>query len=271
MESRRIAFFIRRFGLALMVAAVLLCACCGCTGEDNVVRCTQRLRSDAHYPSVSLSDGRLEFHTNDALSGTTAVCPRNCKTEESNMTYEKFIEYTQLDPLSLEGISRRMTPKIENIGDYCGIQIAEDYHVGKDYDLKTGDNFGGVCFWGKELMEGSAIGRPLRYYNVVINRRNAYNYIATEKGTLSHQANSIVGEIPVYVAYYRNTLAVHRWDEWDESTNKTVYYACFEVGDYNCGMHTDGYTQQEFVELLLAIINHYGAYPSQTAETATAS
>ena len=70
----------------------------------------------------------------------------------------------------------------------------------------------------------------------------------------------MVGEIPVYVAYIRSMPAL------DGCVNTDLYFAGFLINGYSCGISTDGYTQQEFVALLLSVINHYGAYPSQKPE-----
>ena len=96
-----------------------------------------------------------------------------------------------------------------------------------------------------------------RGYKVVLNKGDTFNYLAITDGKFVYTPNSLVGEIPVYVGYLRCTYALDGWVDTD------LYEAAFQVGGYSCGIYMDGYTQEEFVDVLLGIINHYGVYPSR--------
>lgn len=73
----------------------------------------------------------------------------------------------------------------------------------------------------------------------------------------SEEPNSRVGEIPVYTRASRHRVASM------EGFEEREYFACFEIAGYSYALCVVDYTQEEFVQMLLAIINHYGAYPTE--------
>ena len=70
-------------------------------------------------------------------------------------------------------------------------------------------------------------------------------------------ANSMVGEIPVYAQYYDiDVPSIGGYAQRE-------FCAWFNVSGYTYCLLTLDCTQEEFLDIVLAIINHYGAYPSQ--------
>lgn len=97
----------------------------------------------------------------------------------------------------------------------------------------------------------------LRYFGLSANRTGELVALYISDDAWYAPANSRVGEIPVYINYYRaHAPSLGGWDT-DE------FFARFDIAGFTYALLARDYTQQEFVDVLLAIINYYGAYPSQ--------
>ena len=243
----------RKVAVALCVVLCLLLT--GCGSNPRTVTPATRLWPDRHTAIVELSDGALFFEDGASIGTLYETPPKDCKFRAEKLSYEEFVDYIGFDPMTLDGVPTHPAPSRER-ADTLYPLILEDYRVTRHYTMKAGTVHGGVEFYGYETIDETR-SMQSRSYKVVLNKGDASNYLAVAKGKFVYTPNSLVGEIPVYVGYSRYTPAL----EWRVDTD--MYVAAFQVGGYSCGIYMDGYTQEEFVDLLLAIINHYGAYPSQ--------
>ena len=242
----------RKVAVALCIVLCLLLT--GCGSNPRTVTPVTRLWPDRHTAIVELSDGALFFEDGASIGTLYETPPKDCKFRAEKLSYEEFVDYIGFDPMTLDGVPTHPAPSRERVDTLYPL-ILEDYRVTRRYTMKAGTVHGGVEFYGYEPIN-EARGQS-RSYKVVLNKGDASNYLAVAKGKFVYTPNSLVGEIPVYVGYSRYTPAL----EWRVDTD--MYVAAFQVGGYSCGIYMNGYTQEEFVDLLLAIINHYGAYPSQ--------
>lgn len=243
----------RKIAVALCVALCLLLT--GCGSNPRTVTPVTRLWPDRHTAIVELSDGALFFEDGASIGTLYETPPKDCKFRAEKLSYEEFVAYIGFDPMTLDGVPTHPAPSRERVDTLYPL-ILEDYRVTRRYTMKAGTVHGGAVFYGYETIDETR-SKQSRGYEVVLNKGDAFNYLAVTNGKFVRTPNSMVGEIPVYVGYSRCTPAL----EWRVDTD--MYVAAFQVGGYSCGIYMDGYTQEEFVDLLLAIINHYGAYPSQ--------
>ena len=243
----------RKVAVALCVALCLLLT--GCESNPRTVTPVTRLWPDRHTAIVELSDGALFFVDGAVLEAIYETPPKDCKFRAEKLSYEEFVDYIGFDPMTLDGVPTHPAPSRERVDTLYPL-ILEDYRVTRRYTMKAGTVHGDAVFYGYETIDETR-SKQSRGYEVVLNKGDAFNYLAVTNGKFVRTPNSMVGEIPVYVGYSRCTPAL----EWRVDTD--MYVAAFQVGGYSCGIYMDGYTQEEFVDLLLAIINHYGAYPSQ--------
>ena len=157
------------------------------------------------------------------------------------------------------GIAERCIPTEEELCTY-GAMLTQDATVTiscgeerKEFNLKAGHMWGGEVFCIDERPEGEDI---VRSFYLCANVAGQFVAPYIDSAVWVKEPNSRVGDIPVYVHSYHRMpdVGVPEQDE---------FFAWFEIDGYTYAVLAQNYPQQDFVDVLLAIINYYGAYPSR--------
>ena len=262
---------------------IFLFSSCGFS-PSGPVYCRSPLTEDSVRPVVKLSDGELDFRMQPVYPMLKGVPVTNVDVppghsvlnalvswsipegaEPVTYTYEDITRYIQCDILQVLENAEIPARCIPAAGDF----VTEGYRLTKDVHMELGDHIGDLPFdlragsiWGSDIYiisyaPDEEFRWMLREFGLAINHEGEFTGLYFDPEVWSEEANSRVGDIPVYTNYNRNSApALGGWES-DE------FFACFNVAGYSCALYANDFTQQEFVDVLLAIINHYGAYPSQ--------
>lgn len=271
--------------------AVALCLCllfsllpsCGYPPEGPV-SCRSALPEDSVRPVVKLSDGELLFvqtpqyvKYGESLDGRVghgvSSLLRDWAVPESaerlQFTYADITARLQCDLVQVltdAGVSVRCIPGPDDIIT-DGIRLTEDYTVrhsvwlNGEFETRTVTRHAGELMGGDVYFISHAPDEELpwmlRYFGLSANRTGELVALYISDDAWYAPANSRVGEIPVYINYYRAPAPSLGGWETDE------FFARFDIAGFTYALLARDYTQQEFVDVLLAIINYYGTYPSQ--------
>ena len=264
---------------AIRFAALLLCllllSACGAAPTGPVTVVTP-LEDDVVAEQVALSDGELDFRREwneiaQGFYGNSMQRPTTSwKTPEhavmAERSYGEFCDEIQCDLIAVlreAGLPERCVPAEEDFS-LGGWMLTEEigwrpYTTGTSVPrmtLHAGTIFGGEGF---RIYEKPVEAQPWMYRTLVVavNRQGEWIDWGIAPAAWSCEPNSRVGNIPVYLNSAQ--LSVPANGGWEQEE----FFACFNIAGYTYGVLSVDYTQQEFIEVLLAIINHYGAYPEE--------
>lgn len=259
----------------------LLCFCflfvlTGCT-PSGPVTCNSKLDERELTQRVQLSDGELIFlpeplYYNGVVANAAGealynpilsrVIPEAACPEFGPYTYEEITAYLECDVVQVlkeAGVAESCIPTKEELCTY-GAMLTQDATVKltcgeerKEFDLKAGHMWGGEVYCINERPEGE---ETVRSFYLCANVSGQFVAPQIDPVVWVREPNSRVGDIPVYIHYYHRVpdVGVPELDE---------FFAWFEVDGYTYAILARNYAQQDFVHVLLAIINYYGAYPSR--------
>ena len=254
---------------AIRFAALLLCLlllpACGAAPAGPVTVVTP-LEDDVVVEQVVLSDGELDFRRewNEIAQGFygRGVFALNCETgtdegEMVDVSYEELTAFLQCDMIQTlkdAGVSERCIPSPEQ-RITSGLRLSRDIRYNRQ-NCTGGTIWGGVWFWVRTRPdpEQDWMKQDMR---ILANLEGEYIAGDINRKVWEHEPNSRVGNIPVYINSAQ--LSVPSIGGWEQEE----FFACFTIAGYTYGVLSVDYTQQEFIEVLLAIINHYGAYPEK--------
>lgn len=216
------------------------------------MRVLSRWNSEVAIPLVDLSDGYLWFVDDDFRLHSTysTVSPKSI--EERELTYADICEFVGIDLIKTfqdAGLSAHSVPSAEDFWSQSYWMTDDERYAGRE--LQKGTCFGGINFSLFEVIDPEIDEWQKRsiYLNVIETGQHPdLSHIET---TYRNAYNSSIGDIPVYIQYYE-PYKPSLGSFYTES-----FFARFEINGRVYGILMDGYTQQEFVEMLLAIVNAY--------------
>lgn len=243
----------------------LVCITISLTGcGQGPVRVVSRLSDDTVLSDVELTDGSFHFTPHGAES-CIYDHPENLEhTEWVTYTYADIVDFLQcdlIDVLTKAGVSEWCIPTPEQFFTEGYRMTADEKmrywfdHVSRETILQAGTIYAG---------EGFQIAIPYEDYTwqcrkvwLNANLEGQYLNIPVSLEMRESPPNSMVGEIPVYAQYYDiDVPSIGGYAQRE-------FCAWFNVSGYTYCLLTLDCTQEEFLDIVLAIINHYGAYPSQ--------
>ncbi len=267
MENRRKAVIFAVLAIAL-ICGFLFHTLPNLKDNATAVVHETRMRDGEVRNCIRLSDGYLLFeNTSSVLSSTVSWAIPIC-SEKVEYEYEDIVAFLDCDLQKIigdAGVPWYCVPQTEHFISE-GYLLTEDTTVnmqlGKKpcpFELHAGTIWGGDIYWISHALDAN-FPHMKKQFGLSANKEGEFVAPSIDPEVWFREANSRVGEIPVYINYTLcKAPAIGGWET-------SEFFACFHIDGYSYALYSYDYTQQEFVDVLLAIINHYGAYPSKTAE-----
>lgn len=248
-----------QYCVSIVFLALLLTAC----QNRRTVKAISTYDDATVQERIALSDGELIFLKKEHNSVRTDIyAPEPVHAEKTVYTYQDIVDFLQCDLISVfreANVAERCIPT-EDCFFTEGLRLTESetwkcYNSIKSrtYELEKGTVWGGEGF--DITVPDEEYGFLGRKVWMCVNLEGQYLGFPVKMDIWDEEPNSMVGEIPVFTNYCRHQKPSIGGYELDE------FFAFFHISGYTYALLTEECTQQEFVDMLLAIINHYGAYP----------